>query len=113
MKREKVTVKFHDDRDDIIMVSDSISIYDTTEGTTIIKSQGYVDRVIPSDNIKSISLEHLKDKMCDKKINEILVKLGDVRGELVELANRLEVMEYKCIDLADDMVVIENDLEEV
>jgi len=113
MKREKITVKFHDGRDDIIMVSDSISIYDTTEGTTIIKSQGYVDRVIPSDNIKSISLEHIQDKMCDKKINEILVKLGDVKGELLELANRLDAMEYKCDDLADDIRVIEKDLEEV
>lgn len=113
MKREKVTVKFYDGRDDIIMVSDSISIYDTTEGTTIIKSQGYVDRVIPSDNIKSISLEHIQDKMCDKKINEILDKLFDVRRELLGLANRLDAMEYKCDDLSSDIIAIEKDLEEV
>lgn len=109
MKREKVTVKFHDGRDDIIMVSDSISIYDTTEGTTIIKSQGYVDRVIPSDNIKSISLEHLQDKTLEGTLDRLHI----ITKAIDELSHSLYDMSCDCDEFIKHLKVIANDLEEV
>lgn len=109
MKREKVTVKFYDGRDDIIIVSDSISIYDTTEGTTIIKSQGYIDRVIPSDNIKSISLEHLQDKTKDTE--ETLDKLNEILSTANNIWVRLSDITDECNDLTCDITRAINEIE--
>jgi len=62
MTRETIRIKFYDNREDIVRRSDCLSIYDTTEGNTIIMMTGYADLTVPTHIIKSISIEYIHDK---------------------------------------------------
>jgi len=111
--REKITIKFKGNTDDIIMVSDSISTYDTTAGTTIIQASGYATREISTDIIKSISLEYMQDKTTDKtkdteetldKMNEILRTVDNIWACLSDITD-------ECRDLMDDITAVINEIE--
>ena len=112
--REKITVKFYDDNiDDIVMVSDSVSIYETTEGTTSIFATGYVPRQIPTDTIKSISLEYEQDKSADKTkdTEETLDKLNEIFRTVEKIWTCLADITDECSDLRGDITAVINEIE--
>lgn len=111
--REKITIKFKGNTDDITMVSDSITIYDTTAGTTIIQATGYATREISTDIIELISLEYEQDKTTDKTkdIEETLDKLYEILRTVDNIWTHLATITDECHDLMDDITEVTNEIE--